>query len=231
VKATTVVTRGSAATVALVAGYVSYLHIVAVALRFGERPEVAYALPICVDALMVMSTLALLADRSNRWAQAGFLFGVGVSVVCNVASAQPSWPARGIAAIPAVTLLLAVEVLARSGRQVSHDVNERTAGQPVPAGASTGAPARAPRRAGRRPAAVKVAAARVRLGPDATQGQVAKAAKVSIRSAARYWTNTTNGNATDAALHQSPPEKSGSGSAEPSPNSREHSGAPVTVDA
>jgi hypothetical protein len=40
---------------------VSYVHIVDVAIRVGYRPEVAYALPVTVDALMVMSTLALLS--------------------------------------------------------------------------------------------------------------------------------------------------------------------------
>lgn len=98
------VTRMSAAVVAVVAGYVSYLHIVDVATRVGERPEVAYALPVTIDALMVMSTLAMLADRRagrrpSAWAQAGFLFWVAVSVTSNVASAAPTWPARGVAAI------------------------------------------------------------------------------------------------------------------------------------
>lgn len=105
----------------MVAGYVSYLHIVDVAMDVGERPEVAYALPVTIDALMVMSTLAMLADRRagrrpSAWAQAGFLFGVAVSVTCNVASAAPTWPARGVAAIPAISLLLVVEVLVRAGR-------------------------------------------------------------------------------------------------------------------
>jgi hypothetical protein len=71
-----------------------------------------------LDALMVMSILAMLAARRagrrpSTWAYAGFLFGVAVSVTCNVASASPTWPARGVAAIPAVSLLLAVEVLLR----------------------------------------------------------------------------------------------------------------------
>jgi hypothetical protein len=57
------VTRTSAALVAVVAGYVSYLHIVDVAMAVGERQEVAYALPVTIDALMVMSTLAMLAAR------------------------------------------------------------------------------------------------------------------------------------------------------------------------
>jgi len=38
----------------------------------------------------------------------------GVSVACNVLSAEPSWVGRGVAAWPPVALLLVVEVLARS---------------------------------------------------------------------------------------------------------------------
>lgn len=62
-KGSMLVTRTSAALVAVVAGYVSYLHIVDVAMAVGERQEVAYALPVTIDALMVMSTLAMLAAR------------------------------------------------------------------------------------------------------------------------------------------------------------------------
>lgn len=42
-KGSMLVTRVSAALVAVVAGYVSYLHIVDAAMDVGERPEVAYA--------------------------------------------------------------------------------------------------------------------------------------------------------------------------------------------
>lgn len=38
----------------------------------------------------------------------------GVSVACNVLSAEPSWVGRGVAAWPPIALLLVVEVLARS---------------------------------------------------------------------------------------------------------------------
>ena len=45
---------------------------------------------------------------ATLWAAAG------VSVVCNVLSAEASWVGRGVAAWPPVALLLVVEVLARS---------------------------------------------------------------------------------------------------------------------
>jgi hypothetical protein len=86
---------------------------------------------------MVMSTLAMLTDRRagrrpSAWAQAGFLFGVAVSVTSNVASAAPTWPARGVAAIPAVSLLLAVEVLVRAGRADARTDTDRPAETDMP---------------------------------------------------------------------------------------------------
>lgn len=179
---TVIVARVMAAVVALVAGYVSYLHIVDVALVVGERPEVAYALPVTIDALMVMSTLALLHDRRHRWAQAGFLFGVAVSVTCNVASAEPSWPARGVAAIPAVALLLAVEVLVRSGaRTATGRTPPRTRSRTRPR--ITGRTR--PRSATRTTAADKVARAAAKR-PDATVAELARLSGLSERTVRRH---------------------------------------------
>lgn len=177
----TSVTRASAAVVALVAGYVSYLHIVAVALEVGERPEVAYALPVTIDALMVMSTLALMSDRRSRWAQAGFLFGVAVSVTANIASAADTWPARLVAAIPAVSLLLAVEVLVRHGRARPDERPVAAAG-----GRSSG------RKSRRSDAASRVAAA-MAANPGATVAALARAAGVSRSTIRRH-----NGHGADA---------------------------------
>ena len=169
--------------VALVSGYVSYLHIVAVAMAVGERPEVAYALPITIDALMVMSTLVLLSDRSNRWAQSGFLFGVAVSVACNIASAEPSLAARGVAAIPAVTLLLAVELLVRPGRPVKVEpeaVSPETATLPFPGKPARPARKVAVRRTGRRRGeATKAALAAIAEQPNASVAELARVAGVS----------------------------------------------------
>lgn len=171
---TVIVARVMAAVVALVAGYVSYLHIVDVALAVGERPEVAYALPVTIDALMVLSTVALLSDRRHRWAQAGFLFGVAVSIICNVASADPTWPARGVAAIPAVTLLLAVEVLVRTGRTAdTRAATKRTA-------------TRTGRRTGRRTTSADKVAKAAAKRPNAAVAELARLAGVSQRTVRRH---------------------------------------------
>jgi hypothetical protein len=213
----TVSARSAAALVAVIAGAASWEHIASVAYGAGERAWVAYSLPAAIDGLIVVGVAALLEDRArglrSRWrARTAVVAGVLATLAANIASAEPTATARLVAVAAPVSFLLAIEVLSRPGRKV-----EETEVVPLPRSldGADASPTRPSRRAGgRRSAAVKVAAARVRLGPDATQGQVAKAAKVSIRSAARYWAGTA-------------PEPV----AEPSPNSREHSGTPVTVDA
>lgn len=179
------VTRAAASVVATVAGYVSYLHIVDVAMAVGERPEVAYALPVTVDALMVMATLALLSDRRNRWAQAGFLFGVSVSVTCNVASAAPTWPARGVAAIPAVALLLAVEILVRSGRPAPAPASGHGHTSTRQGGQGGQRPPRPRSRTGRGDGATRVAAA-MAAAPEATVAELARLAGVSRSTVRRH---------------------------------------------
>ena len=44
----------SAAVVAVIAAASSYTHMAEVALRFGEHPVVAYALPFSVDGMLVV---------------------------------------------------------------------------------------------------------------------------------------------------------------------------------
>lgn len=221
--------------VAVVAGYVSYLHIVDVATRVGERPEVAYALPVTIDALMVMSTLAMLADRRagrrpSAWAHAGFLFGVAVSVTSNVASAAPTWPARGVAAIPAVSLLLAVEVLVRAGRAHTRTDTDRppeadtpTADMPRPPADTTtdvrprtSAPHRATRRTSERaskPARKRTsrrssAPAVLEQRPDITATELVQLTGISDRHARRLVNgnhNRSDADATDDVRHPDTP--------------------------
>ncbi|MEV0396687.1 DUF2637 domain-containing protein [Polymorphospora rubra] len=102
-----------------IAAWSSWSHMVAVALRFGERPEVAYVLPLSVDGMLVVASAAMVEDkragRRVRWsARVAFIAGVVASVAANIAAAQPSLGARIVAAWPAVALLLVVEMLTRS---------------------------------------------------------------------------------------------------------------------
>jgi Protein of unknown function (DUF2637) len=116
-----VLTRLAAATVALVAGYASFHHIITVALRAGERKEVAWSIPIGIDGLIAVCWLAMIADRragrhprhSARW---GMVFGIGATLAANIASARPDFAARAVAVVPPLAFLIAIEVLARQGR-------------------------------------------------------------------------------------------------------------------
>jgi len=109
----------STAAVATIAAWSSWSHMVHVALRFGERPEVAYVLPISVDGMLVVASAAMVEDKRSgrdvRWsARIAFVVGVAASVAANIAAAQPTLGARTVAAWPAVALLLVVEMLSRT---------------------------------------------------------------------------------------------------------------------
>ncbi|WP_249715210.1 DUF2637 domain-containing protein, partial [Rhizomonospora bruguierae] len=86
--------------------------------RFGERPEVAYVLPLSVDGMLVVASAAMVKDkragRRVRWsARTAFVVGVAASVGANIAAAMPSPGAHIVAAWPAVALLLVVGMLTR----------------------------------------------------------------------------------------------------------------------
>ena len=113
----------STVAVASIAAWSSWSHMVHVALRFGERPEVAYVLPISVDGMLIVASTVMVDDqragRPVRWsARIAFLAGVTASVAANITAAQPTLGARIVAAWPAVALLLVVEILSRT-RQTS----------------------------------------------------------------------------------------------------------------
>ena len=55
----------SAAAVATIAAWSSYYHILHVALRYGERPEVAYGLPASVDGMLVVATIVMVDDKRH----------------------------------------------------------------------------------------------------------------------------------------------------------------------
>lgn len=95
--------------------------MVGVALHVGERPDVAYVLPLSVDGLMVVASVAMVDDKRagltvRMSARVAFTVGVGASLAANIAHAEPTIGARIVSAWPAVALLLVVELLTRYGR-------------------------------------------------------------------------------------------------------------------
>jgi hypothetical protein len=125
--------------------------MVSVALSVGERPDVAYVLPLSVDGMLVVASVAMVDDRRNfrrvRWsARFAFVAGVVASVAANVAAALPTVGARIVAAWPAVALLLTVELLSRTGRLLTRsaaalDASDALAADPAVAPAAVASPA------------------------------------------------------------------------------------------
>ena len=107
----------------VIAAVGSYDHQRELALMAGQTPFLATLLPLSVDGMLLVATLALGDGRRTRWsAWLAFLVGVAASLAANVIVARPDAVARVVSAWPAVALLLTVEVLARSGRAVAVEV-------------------------------------------------------------------------------------------------------------
>lgn len=112
-----VATLVGALVVAAIAALASYSHMRGLALRCGQPELIADLLPVSVDGMMVVATVALGDGRRNRWsAWVAFWTGVAASVTANVLAAEPSGIARCISAWPAVAFLLVVEVITRGGQ-------------------------------------------------------------------------------------------------------------------
>ncbi|MDQ7910769.1 DUF2637 domain-containing protein [Phytohabitans sp. ZYX-F-186] len=141
-----VTARASAVLVALIAGFASFRHIVDVAREHGEDLAVAYALPFSIDGLMLVATAAMIEDkRAGRHprtsARVAFAFGVAASLAANLASARPTAGGRLVAVVAPIALLLAVEVLSRSGRPRTDAEEGGTTVPPSAEGGTTVPPA------------------------------------------------------------------------------------------
>jgi hypothetical protein len=172
-----------AGVVAGIAAWASYSHMSEVALRVGERADVAYLVPLSVDGLLVVASAAMLDDKRvgrkpRLSARIAFGIGIAASVSANIAHAHPTVGARIVAAWPAFALLLVVELLARRGRTVEAAIS--------PAKSQVSADVE-PAKSGARKAAPKAAkvAAVVKSRPDLATGEAAKLAGVSTRTARR----------------------------------------------
>lgn len=111
--------------VAGVAARVSYGHIRDVVLHVHQPVDVAHLLPLAVDGLMLIATLAMAEDKAQDrkprgWARWGFWFGAAVSTAANVQAViiTSGLDPLGIAVgASAPTLLLwSIEIVARPGK-------------------------------------------------------------------------------------------------------------------
>jgi hypothetical protein len=117
-----IIRNTSAATVAGIAAVASYAHMRELAVLHGQGELIASLVPISVDGMLVVATVAMHDDRiSGRKvrpaAWVAFCTGVLASVTANVLAAPDDLISRIVSAWPAVALLLVIEVLATGGRK------------------------------------------------------------------------------------------------------------------
>jgi hypothetical protein len=97
--------------VAAIAATVSFVHIEALATRYGQPPLAAWLLPLSIDGTVAVSSPAMLraarAAVSAPWlARAMLLLAVGATLACNVGyGVTHGWPGALLSGWPAVALL------------------------------------------------------------------------------------------------------------------------------
>lgn len=160
----------AAAVVATIAAAASYQHMRDLALAHGQGELIASLVPISVDGMLIVSTVAMHDDRlSGRKvrpaAWVAFCTGVLASVTANVLAAPDDLISRIVSAWPAVALLLVIEVLATGGRK-NAETGHATA-DPKPATARRVSTSRA-RKPVRRPVAHSQQLLRELLADDPT---------------------------------------------------------------
>ena len=110
------------ATVAATAAVISFSHVQALARAAGEPELTAWLLPLSIDGAIAAAAAVVLAD-SKAGRRTTFLtwlmlaLGLAASLAANIASAQPTWTARAVAAWPPIALALGIEVLASMSRR------------------------------------------------------------------------------------------------------------------
>lgn len=119
---------GNAISFLLVAGTAaasSYTHIVEVALYGHQSRLVSHLLPLSIDGMLLIATLAMSEDKANDrhprgWARIGFWGGAVVSTAANIAATVVAWGTEpvgiAIAAVAPVMLLISIEIVARPGK-------------------------------------------------------------------------------------------------------------------
>jgi len=114
----------SIGTVAGVAAWASYWHQVDVATLAHQAPALARTLPLSVDAMLIVATLAMSEDKANGrkprgWARFAFWLGATVSVAANIASTAVHYGdvlSVAVSMWAPIALLVVVEIMARPGK-------------------------------------------------------------------------------------------------------------------
>lgn len=97
--------------------YTSFRHIVAVATDYGNTMDIAIMYPVCIDAVILISALTLIAPRgvnkqAKMWATVGRVVGFTTTIYANMLhSAWESTDAVLVNLIPGVMLIITVELM------------------------------------------------------------------------------------------------------------------------
>ena len=187
--------------VAAIAAAVSYIHIYALAVRYGQPVMAAWLLPLSIDGTVAVSSLAMLraarASVSSPWLARGMLLlAVGATLACNVGyGVSHGWPGALLSGWPAVAFVGCAEVAISMSRRTAPKTAPLASPRSVPASASSGpsvsAPPVAQGRSGARPrrrsGADTEAAALTALSanPDLNGSQLGRQLGVSERTGRR----------------------------------------------
>lgn len=112
----------AALAVGLNAAVISWTHIVRVSADLHQGELQAFLYPVSIDGMMIVGVVKAADDRADGrkvrpWARVATWLGGSISVTAQVLSAWPyGHMARVWATIPAGTLIVVVEVLARRGK-------------------------------------------------------------------------------------------------------------------
>lgn len=114
----------SIGTVAGVAAWGSYWHQVDVATLAHQAGTLAHTLPLSVDGMLVVATLAMSEDKANGrsprgWARFAFWLGAIVSVAANITATAVHYGdplSIAVSMWAPIALLVVVEIMARPGK-------------------------------------------------------------------------------------------------------------------
>jgi len=133
----------------------SYTHIRDVALYGHQSSLVAHLLPLSIDGMLLIASIAMADDKANDrrprgWARFGFWGGAAISTAANISATVVAWGVDPIgiftAAIAPLVLLMSIEIVSRKGKPspsltvpITTDISADDAVVPVsPAPAGTG---------------------------------------------------------------------------------------------
>lgn len=113
--------------------YLSASHIIAVASQYGNTGLAAIVYPISIDGVILISALTLVATQGSVskeakfWARFGRYFGFAATLYANMEhSNYGSLPAILVNVIPAIALIITMEITIHSAKAMARTAARRT---------------------------------------------------------------------------------------------------------